>query len=161
MLTFGLGGEKGQTVSGTLDAVLKGILLECNARLSGELRDLQRARPAPGHLLFFVGPGALVEEGVSVAEAEIGLPAAAADAIETERLRQQRRIQKKDPKAATVVWLANAPLALASIASDKWLNDGNMASYGRSPPFGILGRFESNLNGVTLIAPLWIWHEGW
>jgi hypothetical protein len=161
LLKLGLGGAEEQTIVTSLDGVLKALLLEHNARISGQLIDLAQDPAVRGHLLLFVGASVIVDADATVPETDTGLPRPIADALESERMRQQRRLQRRDPGSGTIVWIATTPRLLASIASEKWVDDGGIASYGSSPPFGILGRFEAEIAGVTLLAPLTIWHEGW
>jgi hypothetical protein len=71
--------------------------------------------------------------------------------------------------AQTIVWTAQGrtapgrPTALASIARKQWVKPyaGNFVRFSTIPegPFGILGHFEYEKNGVVFLTPLWIWFE--
>jgi hypothetical protein len=161
LLDLELGGDKEQTVSGTLDSILKAILLERAARESNRLRDLRIDDPRAGQMLFYCGDGRIIDVDESLGQSLATLPAESLAALDTERIRQQKRLQRRDPELGTIVWLATEPQPLASIASEKWVDAGLLSSYGGNPPFGILGRFERELSGIALLSPLWIWRDGW
>lgn len=156
-----LGGDKGWgTTVAFDDPLLKAMLIEYEARVSGTLVDLRENEAGAGAMLWHIGDTQVsdIDEDVLTVT---GLPDSIAGDIQKERARQQKRLQARDPARRTIVWIATTPRYMAAICSDEWVNPGFMASYASVPPIGILGRFERQLGQVTLIAPFWIWHEGW
>lgn len=71
-------------------------------------------------------------------------------------------IRFKDDRVRTaVITFKVRDRTYASIASTDFVDLGLLASYWQSGTFGILGRLERSLAGVSFLAPLWIWSEGW
>jgi hypothetical protein len=160
VLGFKLGAGRETSASFGLDTVLKAILIEFEATQSKRLSDIGRVEPTRGFMLRHVGASCIVDIDEVVAAANSELSESIAAEVEQERLRQQKRLQAREPGRKTIVWTTGTPTPMASIASDEWVSAGLMSSYSH-PPFGILGRFENRIGGVIYIAPFWIWHEGW
>jgi hypothetical protein len=150
-----------QTISTSLSPLLKAMLIDYEARSSGRMIDLSTAAPQPGAMLSHLGYAHIVDITHEVSASNTGWPAEVAQAVQRERTRQEERLRARDPARRTIVWTSPVPDYMAAIGSDKWVNDGFMASYAMMPPFGLLGRYERQLGDVTLIAPFWIWHDGW
>jgi hypothetical protein len=161
VLGFKLGGGRETSASVALDPVLKAILVEYEAALSAQLVDLGVNEGRPGFMLRHIGASHIVDIDEAVAPANSGFAEPLAVEVERERLRQQKRLQARDPGRKTIVWVAETPVGpIASIASDEWVKSTMLISYSH-PPFGILGRFENRIGEVVFVAPFWIWHEGW
>ena len=160
LLGFKLGAGRETSASFALDTVLKAILIEFEATQSNRLSDIASVEPTRGFMLRHVGASRVVDIDEVVAAANTGLLESIAAQVEHERLRQQKRLQARDPGRKTIVWTTETPTPMAAIASDEWVSAGSMGSYAH-PPLGLLGRFENRIDGVTYIAPFWIWHEDW
>ncbi|HKE27950.1 MAG TPA: hypothetical protein VKB88_36595 [Bryobacteraceae bacterium] len=161
LISAKLGGDKGWGATVALDdPLVKAMLIEHEARVSGTLVDLQENEPAGGTMLWYVGAPRVFDVIEEVSK-DSGLPDTIACEIQKERERQQTRLQARDPARRTIVWTATSPRYMAAICSDEWVHPGLLTSYATEPPIGLLGRLERQLGQVTLIAPFWIWHEGW
>ncbi len=143
----------------TLTPVLKAILIEYQSRKAKQLVDVSNARAMPGALLIHTGASQIIDWYDDVSSDTADLPVETAKIIQGERTKQQRILSHRDNSIKTIVWLATSEYAVyASVASSRWIDEGALASYGRSP-LGFLGHYESQKGTVTFLSPLWIWHD--
>ena len=158
-LGFKLAGEKGEASTYPLDPLLKAILIEYQAKMARTLVSLESEEPRPGTTMRYAGPSWIADIDEEVAPPR--LPEPIARKLQEQRARQEKRLQARDAARRTIVWYRDSAPFVASIASDEWVNEGLLTSYIDSPPFGILGRYERDCGDLVLIAPFWIWCEGW
>ncbi len=150
------GQELSESIAITPD--LEVMLIEYQAKHSGQLMNLTSREPQPGGLLTYIGDGQVARPGLAIAKEVPLLHAAIAQIIQSERAEQEKSL--KAGGFETIVWLSSAKgHPLASIGSSEWVDWGYLASYHKQPPFGILGRYEKKVKQVVFIEPLWIWHE--
>jgi hypothetical protein len=146
------------SASGTLTPLTKAIVIENEARSSGQLSDLAFGRNRNLPLATFLGDGRIYDNEDTVeADEAAGLSPPAAETIRNERLRQEKGL-----RGPTILYVASAgQLPIASICHDTAQNvvRSYLVSYNYSP-FGILGTLEKELNSVQFVCPFWIWHDG-
>lgn len=138
-----------------LTPFIKALLLEDAERERGNLLDLSVEDPLDGPLLYFVGRGRIFSTPEPVIELpELGLSGEAAEALENER-----KMQAPADAKGMIVLVGGGQTTFAAIASASRSVPGLVASYRQAPPFGLLGIWERQLAGLTLIKPLFIWRQ--
>jgi hypothetical protein len=137
------------------------LMLEDGAAQDGSLIDLAERPGRPGDgLLTFVGAGQILGPDTDVsAVPENGLNPDLADRLQAKRREQEQWMDLYDGPRGTFVWLGVGAGPVASIASLRHADIGSLASYAPMPPFGILGLYEGEIDELTMIAPLMVWHH--
>lgn len=155
-----ISGKKGQDEKKQIadSPPLMAAMLESYFRRSRKLIDLSNEKFWKAEWLKYVGESCITMPDDDVTTINAGLPAHLSQVIQTERERQQRIIRYEKEDAKTIVWTSAGEPYLASIADTRWVNFTNMASdyYAR---MGVFGNFESQIENVVFISPLWIWYE--
>ena len=156
-----LNADKELTGNITITPVLKAILVETQAKDSGQLIDIIADQARPMALLRHIGESQIVYMWDEVNPENAGISNDDARTLQIERTRQEKFLRFANDKVGTIVWVASAAgHTVGSIASS---NHINMNELGSAPPsrgrFGIIGAYESEINGVVFISPFWIWQE--
>jgi hypothetical protein len=135
----------------------KALLIELVERRNGQLYEglcaVEDSVPR-GAMVYFLGECRITSDSQDVTPESTGLPAEIASVI------HQRRIaQAKGSKQGTIVWTSTAGKYLAAIAYlESVIDIGHIYSYPEGH-YGILGRKESEADGLFFVAPVWIWYE--
>ncbi len=140
--------------------IVQAMLIETAAERSDELIDLNLFEPKQGVMLKYLGPSQIIANNQKIYSAKTGLLDTQVKALEAERSRQVDILRRVDPERGAIVWVAKG-LGLASVASEIWVDFGFLSSYGLFSNFGILGRYEQEVEGIVLLSPFWIWHDGY
>ncbi len=155
---------KGHEIAGTVSLTpeLKAILIEFEEKNSKQLVNIRVEEPNKGKLLRYVGDCQFVLwDNIEVPQVNTP-PTSVSRVIQKERKKQESFLKFENEKFETFVCVAKLKnYCIAAIASTKWCDLPNLASYGGVPPIGVLGRYESKQDNIFFIAPFWIWHEGW
>lgn len=152
--------SRGITGNINVTPILKAILLEYEAKQSGQLTDVSYAEPQKQGLIVYIGQGLLLFEDQAVSKETIPWRDTLLNTIQVERIRQEKILQRSDPDLKTLMWVGRGKSQhLASVISSRWFQYENAASY-MFPPYGILGRIEREIENILFISPLWIWHDG-
>ena len=141
--------------------VLKAILIETQARDSGQLIDLAADQARPMTLLRYIGESQIVYMWDEVNPGNARIAENDARTLQIERTRQERFLRFTNDKVGTIVWVASVNgRTVGSIAVSDRIN---MNELGSAPPsrgrFGIIGAYENEIDGVVLISPFWIWQD--
>jgi hypothetical protein len=161
-LAFGGKGSMKQAASEKVETtpLTKAVLLENVERERGTLIDLANDKPQPGRLLTYVGAGKVIAPWDDISElAAPELGALGVEAVRAKRSDHNRALTLKGGNGATIVWVASGAGPYASIASLEWVDGSALASYLQQQSFGILAMLEDAVAGISLLDPLWIWHQ--
>jgi hypothetical protein len=156
-----------------LTPILKALLLEFEEGENGRLVDLTSSEATRDAFVHFVGGGRIFPPWEVVSpDPEVGLESKLARAIQEEREQYERWIRRAWDHAErpetddldsptmlnrTLVWIGSGRQLLAAIASDEWMVDSTLARFAKTPPFGVLGRFQRSDGAIAFLSPLWIW----
>jgi hypothetical protein len=150
-------GGREESAKMMISPLIKAILIEYESSQNNELVDLTSDPARKGALHRYVGDGRICKFDQQVSPETTTLPETIALIVQREREGQQRDLHEE-----TIVWTSCVKgRFLASIARSKWVDVGGVTSHYKQPPFGILARYESEIGGVTFLAPIWIWKDGW
>ena len=135
-LKFGVFGENSMAGSGPLTPVIKAMVIESEAKSSGQLADLSLVRPDRELLVTYVGAGQIYDNPDKIAPDQSGgVSAEAAQVVQDERERQEKGL-----RGPTIVWVGSVySRTFASVCHDTPENvvRSFLVSY-QYPPLGII-----------------------
>lgn len=152
--------KRSATETVEITPLMKAVLLEETEKERGDLVDLSYQEPRPGAVLLHLGAARILGPWDDLdEEASSDLEPGAAETVRGLRAAQQRTMGwNREDHPGTIVWIARGIRSMASIGSFEHVHREAFASYS-VPPLGLLGALEAEHDGVTMLSPLFIWHD--
>lgn len=156
-----VGGQKSSEAKIAIDnEIVQGVVAENVARASDTLLLLSSIEPKKGELCYYLGAARTTIMNETVTPGNTELNADECSIIQKVRSAQEDSLKVFDPASRTMVLTFRTnDRAFAAICSTKSVNPNWPTSYGSEKHFGILCTLESVHDNVTLLDPIWIWHE--
>lgn len=159
----GVGKTKGISYEIDINYIKKVMLVEFYLSNKNKLIDLSKdissTTKLKQDLLIYFGNGKIVDSIDEVYPKTTDFTDKSCNKIRELAQQQERFVKYENEKFFSIVLTAAIQnYNLVSIGSSKWIDMSNFRRYHKISPFGILGKYEQEIDDILFIQPFWIWH---